>query len=113
MILKQENETVSEENGGVKFDKGKTRYDLFPPEAIDAVSQVLTFGASKYGDRNWEKGMDWGRVFGALLRHLFSWWGGSSKDPETGLSHLWHAGCCIAFLITYESRGIGKDDRPS
>lgn len=100
------------ELAGVKFDQGKTRYDLFPPEAIDSVSRVLTFGASKYGDRNWEKGMDWGRVFGALLRHLFAWWSRGGVDPETGFSHLWHAGCCIAFLIAYEQRGVGNDDRP-
>ena len=65
----------------------------------------------KTGDRNWEKGMKWGRVYGALMRHLWAWWRGEKADPETGMSHLWHAGCCIAFLITYEQRGIGEDDR--
>lgn len=34
-------------------------------------------------------------------------------DEETGLSHLWHAVCCIAFLIAFEQRGIGTDDRPT
>ena len=26
------------------------------------------------------------------------------EDPETGLSHLWHAGCSLMVLITYEER---------
>lgn len=67
------------------------------------------------GDRNWELGMNWSRVFGALMRHLWAWWNPftSSKDEETGMSHLWHAGACLAFLITYESRNIGNDDRPN
>ena len=97
--------------GAIKADKEKTRLDLIPPELISAVGRVLTFGSVKYSERNWEKGMAWGRVFGALMRHMWAWWGGEKQDPETGMSHLWHAGCCIAFLISYEERGIGTDDR--
>jgi hypothetical protein len=100
----------AEVNSGQKFDQEKTRYDLFPPEAMDAICQILTFGAKKYGDRNWEKGMKWGRLYGALLRHLFMWASGQRNDDETGKSHLWHAGCCIVFLITYEDRRIGEND---
>ncbi len=96
---------------GRKDDTGKPRMDLLPPELLWAVACVLTVGAKKYSDRNWEKGMSWGRIFGALQRHLWAWWHGEKKDPETGFSHLWHAGCCIAFLIAYEERNIGEDDR--
>lgn len=98
---------------GTKFDQGKVRLELIPPELIYGVGDILTFGAEKYEERNWELGMDWSRVFGALMRHMWKWWGGENTDPETGKSHLWHAGCCIAFLIAYEERGVGKDDRPS
>lgn len=96
---------------GVKFDDDKLRYDLVPPEAIEGLARVLTFGAKKYAPRNWEKGMTWGRVFGALMRHLWAWWRGEEKDPETGFSHLDHASCCIAFLQAYEVRHCGTDDR--
>lgn len=96
---------------GVKFDSGKIRMELIPPELMVAVGTILTFGAEKYSSRNWEKGMDWSRVFGALQRHMWAWESGEDKDPETGESHLWHAACCIAFLVAYESRGVGKDDR--
>lgn len=98
---------------GVKFDGGKVRMDLLPPELPFAVADILGFGAGKYGDRNWEKGMNWSRVFGALMRHMWAWWGGENTDAETGKSHLWHAGCCIAFLIAYEQRRTGTDDRPT
>src|SRR5690606_26725267 len=106
---------------GRKDDQGKARIELVPPELVLAVAKVLTFGADKYTDRNWEGGMKWSRVFGALMRHLWAWWGGSGPttksfafddiDTETGYSHLWHAGCCIAFLIAYEERSVGQDDR--
>lgn len=98
---------------GIKFDTGKIRFDLLPPEFLYGTADILTFGASKYGDRNWENGMSWSRVFGALMRHLWAWWNPymSDLDDETGKSHLWHAACCLAFLITYEQRKIGTDDR--
>lgn len=97
---------------GRKDDGGKARYDLIPPELLEATAAVLTFGAGKYGERNWEKGMKWGRPFAALMRHMWAWWRGEKADPETGMSHLWHASCCIAFLIAFEQRKIGEDDRP-
>jgi hypothetical protein len=96
---------------GRKDDSSKVRYDLIPPELLEATAQVLTFGAAKYTQRNWEQGMAWGRPFGALMRHMWAWWRGEEKDPETGMSHLWHAACCIAFLVAYEQRNIGTDDR--
>lgn len=106
---------------GRKDDVGKVRMDLLPPEFLFATATILTFGAKKYADRNWEQGMKWGRVFGALMRHMWYWWGGKGPtttnflfgdtDEETGYSHLWHAACCLAFLISYEERKIGEDDR--
>ena len=100
---------------GTKQDTGKIQYELIPPELPEAVADILTFGAKKYAPRNWELGMKWSRVFGALMRHLWAWWNPlvSDKDPETGRSHLWHAACCIAFLIAYEARQVGEDDRPT
>jgi hypothetical protein len=96
----------------VKADDNKSRYDLLPPEMLEETAQVLTFGAEKYSARNWELGMQWSRPFGAMMRHMWAWWGGEDKDPETGYSHLAHAACCIAFLVAYERRNAGEDDRP-
>lgn len=98
---------------GKKFDDAKLRVDLLPGSLVFGVSEVLTFGAKKYGDRNWEAGIRWGRVFAAAMRHLWAWWRGEDKDAETGLSHLKHAACCIAFLIEYEDTRREFDDRPT
>jgi hypothetical protein len=69
--------------------------------------------AKSTGDHNWRKGMAWHRLFGAALRHLWAWYRGEKADPETGLSHLAHAACCVLFLLTYELKGLGTDDRPT
>jgi len=97
---------------GVKYDEGKTRYDLIPPEGPAAVAQVLAYGAKKYAARNWEQGMDWSRPFSAIHRHLAAWWSGETYDADTGYSHLWHVATNVFFLIAFESRGKGTDDRP-
>lgn len=105
-------EVTSAPKEGVKFDADKARYDLIPPEIEEAIAQVLTFGAIKYGQRNWELGMKWGRPYAALRRHMAAWWSGEDNDPETGMPHTWHAACCLAFIVAFEARGVGTDDRP-
>lgn len=95
-----------------KLDNDKIRYDLVPVYPLQEIAKVFTFGAKKYEDRGWEKGIKWGRVYGALLRHIFSWFTGEDKDPETGLSHLAHAGCNIMFLLEYERTHKELDNRP-
>lgn len=97
---------------GTKHDEGKDPWHLLPPDALRAVAKVLAFGAKKYAPRNWELGMDWHRPYAGLLRHMGAWWEREPTDPESGMSHLWHAGFCILVLISYELRGIGTDDRP-
>jgi hypothetical protein len=97
---------------GVKKDHGKLRYDLIPPEGMEELARVYTIGASKYADRNWELGIKWGRVFGALLRHAFAWARGESHDPVDGQHHLASVAWCALALITYEQRGMSEfDDR--
>ena len=73
-----------------KDDGGKLRYDLIPPEALEELARVYTVGAERYGERNWERGITWGRLFAALMRHLWAWWRGEMRDPEDGLPHLAH-----------------------
>lgn len=94
-----------------KDDAGKARIDLIPHEFIFATAQVLELGARKYAPNNWAKGAEWSRYFSAMQRHLWAWWGGQDDDPESGITHLAHAACCLAFLMAYENRNIGTDDR--
>lgn len=97
---------------GKKHDEGKVGVHLLPPSPLIEIAKVLDFGAKKYSAYNWSKGIAYSRVFGAALRHLWAWWRGEDKDPETGLSHLAHAGCCVLFLLQYESTRRSFDDRP-
>ncbi len=84
---------------GLKYDEGKLRYDLIPPSELAKLADVLTYGANKYGDNNWqklEKGKD--RYYAALMRHLELWRSGEEIDKESGRNHLSHALCNAMFL---------------
>lgn len=96
----------------LKFDTEKTPLHLVPYSSVEALGAVLAYGAKKYAPWNWRKGIAWSRYFSAAMRHLFQWWWVARKDPETGMSHLWHAMCNIAFLIEYEEHKLGEDDGP-
>lgn len=108
-----EDESIQIIAEGRKDDAGKLPYHLIAPELLDATAAVLAFGAAKYAPRNWEAGMGWHRPFSAMMRHMWAWWRGETADPETGFSHLHHAACCIMFLVAYEARSVGEDDRPT
>lgn len=105
------NISLSVPNEAIKHDTNKVPLELLSPIALTKIGEVLHFGAKKYASHNWRKGMVWSRLLGALLRHTLAYIGGQDKDPETGLSHLAHAGCCIMFLLEYEEKGLGEDDR--
>lgn len=91
---------------GRKFDAGKDPWDLLPWEAVELIVRVLEFGRKRYGAWNWV-GVDQyrRRYFSALVRHLVAWRRGEQLDPDSGLPHLAHAGCCILFLLAKETPG--------
>jgi hypothetical protein len=97
---------------GKRYDVGKLRYDLLPPDALEQLVLVYTKGAEKYADRNWEKGMSWSRCFGPLMRHAWAFWRGEDLDRESGLPHMAHAAWNCFALMAYTMRKIGNDDRP-
>lgn len=89
---------------GRKNDQDKNRLDLIEPQFIEAVGEVLTFGAKKYEPNNWQKVEDAeDRYYAAALRHLLAWRKGETIDEESGLSHLAHAATNMMFLLHFET----------
>ena len=100
-------------NGGtaLKFDENKLPLHLLSTEAMNQTAAVLAFGAEKYAAHNWRKGFAWSRPLAAAMRHITAFNAGEDKDPESGLSHLAHAACCIMFLLEFEKTHQHLDDR--
>lgn len=88
---------------GRKFDKGKLRFSLLPWKAVQEIIKVLEFGAVKYDVDNWQQVAEpKQRYWDASMRHLVAYKQGEQLDPESGLHHLAHAGCCVLFLLWFE-----------
>lgn len=85
---------------GKKYDNGKIRYDLIPPECLKELAKILTFGSEKYGANNWQNLENYNeRYYSALMRHIEAWRSGEMHDPESGELHLSHAMCNVMFLL--------------
>jgi hypothetical protein len=97
--------------GGIKHDSGKAPMSLLSREALEQTALVLAFGADKYAAHNWRKGFQWSRPLSAAMRHLLAFQDGEDRDPESGLSHLAHAMCCIMFVLEFEKTHKELDDR--
>lgn len=100
----------------IKHDAGKTDWSILPIAASEEIIKVFEFGAKKYARGNYKEngGLAYSRVLNSLLRHTYAFMKGEDKDPETGLSHMAHAGCNVYMLLTYEldkEHRFNNDDR--
>ena len=98
---------------GIKHDQGKLKWHLLPMQYLQGVVRVLMFGAKKYDEHNWRKGMPWSQPHNAAIRHLAAFMTGEDIDPETGESHIDHAICCLIFLRAFVADYPQLDDRYS
>lgn len=102
-------------NQDVKADDGKIRPKLVPVSLIKAVAEVREYGCRKYHDpENWRQ-VERERYENALYRHWLAYLNGEITDSESGLPHLWHLACNVAFLIEMEeseneNRVIGESN---
>jgi len=83
----------------VKADAGKPKLSLVPMQILYDIARVREYGVAKYGDpENW-RNVEAKRYIDALLRHTVAF----ARDPEgldeeSGLTHLAHVACNVAFL---------------
>lgn len=83
----------------IKQDTGKWRPTLVPVAIIRAIAKVRAYGNTKYADPDSWKQVDPARYKDAFMRHVYAWLDDDLIDSESGLQHLWHAACNLAFLI--------------
>jgi hypothetical protein len=105
-------EAHQSDTGALRYNKDKLPMHLVPPDAIEAMAEVLAYGANKYTERNWELEAPVSVPYASLMRHLQSWWSGENNDSESNLSHLYHVIMNAAMLIRY-AKNEENDDRPT
>jgi hypothetical protein len=97
----------------IKTDAGKLRLTLVPTEIIKEIAAVREYGVNKYGDTASWKQVEPERYRNAAYRHFLAYLEDPyGYDEESGLSHLSHLACNIAFLCEIEKEKFnGKDTK--
>lgn len=114
-FVKPEGDSTTGKGAGLRYNQGKLRYDLVQPHAHRDMVEVLTYGANKYFDRNWENGLTWTSVLASLKRHIAAFEQGEDYDigeGGSGMLHVANAACNIHFLNAFYYTFPQGDDRP-
>lgn len=95
-------------NQTAKADAGKLQLTLVPREIIRNIASIRMYGNAKYGDpENWRT-VEPERYRDAAFRHFLAYLDDPhGVDAESGLPHLWHLACNIAFLCEMEVTPLG------
>lgn len=81
-------------------------------DLIDAA-YVMEFGAAKYEQHNWMRGMKWSVPLACISRHVQAMVVLEEEiDHESGLPHWGHVVCNLLMLQHYELYYQEGDDRP-
>lgn len=90
-----------------KADEGKLQLTLVPLQIIEDIAEVRMYGNKKYHDPNNWMTVEPERYRDAAFRHFLAYlrepWG---KDEESGLPHIAHLACNIAFLCEFEAGNV-------
>ena len=98
-------ESVKNNSTSAKDDTGKRKLSLVPRKIIWDIAAIREYGTEKYGDPdNWKK-VEPQRYRDAAFRHFLKYLDDpEGLDEESGLPHLWHLACNIAFLCEMEDK---------
>ena len=90
-------------NQDIKADAGKAQLTLVPRQILFDIAKVREYGLKKYGERESWKAVEVQRYRDAAFRHFMAYLDDpDGVDAESGLSHLSHLACNIAFLCEME-----------
>ena len=91
-------------NHDAKHDEGKAQLTLVPRRMLYDIARVREYGVKKYKDpENWRR-VEIERYRDAFYRHWVAYLDDpKGVDEESGLPHLWHAECNMAFIAELES----------
>lgn len=89
-----------EDDQTAKKDGGKLDLTLVPMAIVEEIAKIREMGVKKYADPdNWKK-VSIDRYWKATLRHILAAWNDMlSVDEESGLLHIAHASCNLAFIF--------------
>lgn len=84
-----------------EYARIRAAFQHIPTEVLCDAARVFTYGAIKYAQWNWAKGMPWSVPFNCALRHAAALAMGEETDQESGETHAAHYACNIVMLRWY------------
>lgn len=98
-------------NEGIKYDKGKLQYRLIPPQVLEALACIFTYGIEKYKKEDSWKYVSKERYQDAMIRHFQDYMKGNKID-ESRFPHSFHMLWNAASLVykDLEDMGIGQQE---
>ena len=92
-------------NQDIKADAGKPQLTLVPRQIIFDIARVRSYGIKKYGKAESWKQVEIERYRDATFRHFMAYLDNpQGADEESGLPHLSHLACNVAFLCELEQK---------
>ena len=78
-------------------DADSERYDLITPVGLRRLAMTYARGASRYGARNWEKGIPASNLLNHAIRHIVLYMLGDKSED-----HLVHAAWNLLAIVHFE-----------
>lgn len=99
------------DNQEAKADAGKLQLTLVPRRIIWDIAAIRRYGNLKYHNpENWRQ-VEPQRYRDAAFRHFMKYLDDpAGVDEESGLPHLWHLACNIAFLCEMENIKVSEEE---
>ena len=98
-------------SGGTKNDNSKAPIHFLHRSFLEGTALAQKFGAAKYGDWNFTRGIAYLRLCDAAIRHIIAFMWREDNDPESGLSHIDHAAANLNMLKFMMKERPDMDDR--
>ena len=96
-------EEVKSNDQSIKADAGKEQLTLVPRGIIREIAKIRGYGVQKYGTSESWRSVHPSRYRDAAFRHFLAYLDDPrGVDEESGLPHLSHLACNVAFLIELE-----------
>ena len=87
----------------IKADAGKPQLTLVPQQILYDIAEVREYGVNKYGKSESWKDVEIQRYRDAAFRHFLAYLREpNGTDEESGIEHLKHLACNVAFLCELE-----------
>jgi len=108
-MIKDSGKRTTFQTGAVRdMQENKGRMDLLPMGALLELSKHFEMGCQKYGERNWEKGIELHAYVSSGLRHMAQFISNRNDEPHLTAT-VWNFICLLDTIIKIKEGTLPKE----